>query len=117
MEPAEQTSQTEEHLTNLFDTDQTVLHQIQEVDKQRRLGNNNNSLPIVKVAIPQSITIDCPLVRPMLLQARQCQGCEYFKGIAQTAWSDEAQIPWEHKYAIRCGFVLERKTRQLVTEV
>lgn len=107
---------TEAPLTKLFDTDKSILHEIQRVVAERNAGNRYNSFPVVDVSIPQTITIDCPLVRPMLRSANKCKGCEYFKGVVQSAWSDDTEIPWSDKHGIRCGFILERKTRQLVVE-
>lgn len=108
--------QTVEQPTKLFDSDLGILDQIQKVDLERRRGVNDNSLPIVDVGIPQTIIIDCPIVRPMSRYANKCQECAYFNGIVQTAWSSDEEIPWPAKYAIRCGFILERKTRQMVIE-
>lgn len=106
----------EEQHTKLFDTDVSVLDEIKRVDNERRSGNSNNSLPIVDVAIPQTIAMDCPLVRPFMCYASNCKKCEYFKGIVQKGWDDKNEMAWSAKYAIRCGYVLERSTRQMVIE-
>jgi len=113
---AEEITLTEALHTKSFDTDESILHEIMRVDKERRSGNNHNSLPLVNVGIPLSVTIDCPIVRPMIRSAINCKKCEFFKGIVQTSWSDKEEISWSHKYAVRCGFILERKTRQIVAE-
>jgi len=105
-----------EPLTKLFDTDESVLHEIKRVMKEHRAGNTEITFPIVDVQIPASVIIDCPLVRPMLRSAGKCKQCKHFNSIVQVAWSDEMVIPWFDKYIIRCGFINERKTRQVVVE-
>lgn len=115
-QPGEQITQTAEPLTRLYDDDLAILEQIKLVSSERQNGRNDNALPVVDVIIPQTVAIDCPLVRPMMRYANQCKKCKYYDGIAQTAWSKDEPIPWSSKYAIRCGFILERKTRQMVIE-
>jgi len=112
----EATIQMEGSHTKLFDTDESILNEIMRADKKLRSGNLNALFPIVDVFIPQTITIDCPTARPMLCSANKCKECTFFKGVVQTAWSDDQEIAWSAKYAIRCGFELDRKTRQLVIE-
>ena len=108
--------QTVEVPTKLYDDDRAILEQIRAANLARQSGDHSVDLPVVDVAIPQTVAIDCPLVRPMMRYASQCKTCEFYDGIAQTAWSDDQVIQWSAKYAIRCGFVLERKTRQMVIE-
>ncbi len=99
----------------LPDLDKKTLHEIRATDAKRRAGDYNNSLPVVSVEIPASVVIDCPLVRPHKIQAMECQACAHFCGVVQAAWSDEAAIPWDAKYAIICAKPLERKTSMIVS--
>lgn len=83
---------------------------------EHKNGNKDNHFPAVDVAIPQTVVIDCPIVRPMMRAAVNCKKCKHFKGVLQSAWSDEAEIAWSDKYGILCGFIAQRKTRQVVVE-
>lgn len=96
------------------DTDSSILVKIQETMKARANGNCDNSLPQVSVPIPDSVLIECPKALPNIRQAKYCEGCGCFNGIVQKSYSDTCALPWSHKYAVRCGFALERVTRQMV---
>jgi len=108
-----------ERLTRSFnaaDTDVEILRQMQEVGSKRKAGDWENSLPVVEVGIPQTVTIDCPLVRPYERFAVNCEKCAHFQGVVQVSWDNKHALDWSQKYAVRCGWALERKTRQLVIE-
>ncbi len=100
----------------LLDIDRTILDELKNVTFKRRYGDWDNHCPIVKVRIPSSVVIDCPKLKSHLSYGRACEQCEHFKGIVQIAWNDEESIPWHGRYAIRCAFVIERKTNMLVIE-
>lgn len=101
---------------SMVDTDQSILHAIMAVDRARRNGSHHNSLPVVTVPVPSSVLIACPMTSPHQRQAHACPGCGHFGGIVQKAWSDTDPLPWATKYAVRCGFPLERGVSQMVVE-
>ncbi len=72
-------------------------------------------LKIIDVEIDSRVVIPCPAIdfRPRRA-ANACPNCEYFKGVG--LMSDEPDIGWHKKYAIRCTHVIERRT-QLIPEV
>jgi len=99
-------------LSNI-DTDPKRLNEIISVTKQRGIGNFNNMLPVVDVKIPDSVLIDCPMARVMLSQAKGCGHCEHFNGIVQTIFNDEYEMLWDQKFAISCGFPVDRKCKSM----
>lgn len=99
---------------DLPDSNREILDELKLVDQQRRMGKHDNHLPIVDVKIPPSELIECPLTRPNVRQALQCKSCNNYRGVVQKAWDDKHVIPWSGKYAIRCGFILERRTISMV---
>lgn len=100
----------------MVDADRSILDAIIAVDRARRAGNHNNSLPVVQVTVPATVLIPCPLTVPHQRQARACACCGHFGGIVQKAWSDTDPIPWSQKYAIRCQHPIERTCSQMVVE-
>jgi hypothetical protein len=97
------------------DTDKRILDEIIRVDKLRRSGDFNNSLPLVDVSIPPTIKIACPLISGCERLAEKCFECEHFRGIAQKSWSDSL-IPWHDKYIVLCAKPQDRNLSQMVTE-
>ena len=91
------------------DTDTGILEAIKTVNRARGSGDFNNMLPIAQVAIPQSVVISCPLAKQHLSQAKNCVDCNHFNGIVQTGYNDESVSQWDHKFAISCGFPVDRK--------
>ncbi len=72
-------------------------------------------LKIVNVEIDSRVVIPCPEkdFRPRRA-ANACPGCDHFKGIG--LMSEEPDIGWHKKFAIRCAHVMERRT-QLIPEI
>ena len=99
---------------SLPDMDLSILEEMKEVAKQRGQGDWNNSLPQVNVNIPASIVIDCPKVKSGLIQAKSCKSCPHFVSVVQISFNDKVPLPWPARYAIRCGWALERKCNVLV---
>lgn len=100
-----------------LDSDNDLLQKIQKIDHAHRSGDWREGFPVVDVPVPNSVVIDCPLVRPAKIMARECCHCEHFLGVVQTSWSDDQLIPWDAKYGIRCGKPLERKCSSIVSIV
>jgi len=92
-----------------IDSDLRLLEDIKAISAQRGAGNFNNMLPIVIVPIPNSVLISCPLARKQLRQGKVCIKCEHFNGVVQTTFNNEYEMPFEDKYAISCGFPVDRK--------
>ncbi len=92
-----------------IDKDKKILENIQRVSRQRGSGDYDNMLPLVSNDIPPSVVISCPLARQHLRQAMQCVQCAFFNGVVQTAYNDEYAMSWDSKYAISCGFPVDRK--------
>lgn len=93
----------------VVDTDPTRLAEIKAVSSARAGGDCNNMLPRVDISIPGSVVLTCPMAKQHLSQAKNCIGCEHFNGIVQTGYNDEYVMQWDHKYAISCGFPVDRK--------
>ena len=93
----------------MIDKNLQVLDDIKQVTKLRALGNFNNMLPLAVIIIPDSVVISCPMARQHLSQAKKCCSCSHFNGIVQTTFNDECEMQWDHKYAISCGFPVDRK--------
>ncbi len=93
----------------IIDKNESILHDIRGVNRQRAAGNYDNTLPIVKVDIPPSVVISCPMARDHLSQAKACTTCRHFKNIVQIAYNDEQRMRWDVKYSISCKFPVDRK--------
>ena len=98
---------------NNIDTDKKVLEHIMQVSDQRSNGNFNNMLPVVNIPVPDSVLINCPLDRRDLHRAKNCDVCTWFNGVVQTAYNDENEMRFKEKYAISCGFPVDRKCTSL----
>lgn len=92
-----------------IDIDLKRLDEIQKINSLRAGGDCDNMLPVVDILIPDSVIIDCPMARGMLQQAKGCPSCKNFNGIVQTGFNDEYEMQWDHKFAVSCGFPVDRK--------
>ena len=92
-----------------IDTDKEILEKIMEVSDQRSMGNFNNMLPVAVVDIPINILRNCPMERRELHRVRNCKGCAWFNGVVQTTYNDKTEMQFNEKYAINCGFPVDRK--------
>jgi len=92
-----------------IDNDLSVLEKIRSVDRLRGSGDFNNMLPVVKNAVPSNVLISCPAARRMMSQAKSCTGCQWYNGTVQTTYNDESEMLWSDKFAISCGFPMDRK--------
>jgi len=93
----------------MIDSKPEILEQIKEVDTKRKAGDFDNMLPLANVVIPQTVILRCPVIGQRWTQALVCATCTHFKGIVQTSYDDKNEIPWDLKFAISCGYPLDRK--------
>ena len=91
-----------------------ILEQIKAVDAERRNGKNVTAFPIIDVDIPDSVIVRCPIYANRNRAAKHCAECRHFKGVSQMAYSDDTELTWSQQYAIRCSFILERKTDDII---
>ncbi len=62
-----------------------------------------------QVDVPAHVFVRCPMVGWKLRQAGRCDGCEHFHGLAQRMHQDGKPMPFEHEFAVRCGYPVERE--------
>jgi len=99
-----------------IDTDNTVLDFLTEINSKRASGDFNNMLPVVEVAIPDGVVISCPMARQSLLRVKNCLKCTQFNGVVQIAFNDKHPMQWDHKYAISCGFPVDRRCSSIFVD-
>lgn len=62
-----------------------------------------------EVEIPAHIFVRCAARGFKLCQARQCEGCEHFRGLAQRMTREGNPLPFESQFAVRCAFPVDRE--------
>lgn len=98
------------------DSNEEILNNLSRVDKERRNGIFDNTLPIVDVEIPDSISIRCPLIADVERKAAKCIECKYFCGVGQKSYDDKSPMMWSKKYFILCNKPADRHVSQMVIE-
>ena len=61
------------------------------------------------VEIPPHIFVRCAMREFKLRQARQCEGCEHFRGLAERMRREGQPLPFESQFAVRCAYPVDRE--------
>lgn len=64
---------------------------------------------IGEVTIPAHIFVRCPKRDWKLCQARRCDTCEHFHGLAQKMSREGKPMPFEQEFEVRCSYPIERE--------
>lgn len=62
-----------------------------------------------EVEIPPHIFVRCAMREFKLRQARQCEGCEHFRGLAERMRREGPPLPFESQFAVRCAYPVDRE--------
>lgn len=71
------------------------------------MSDDNNNLG--EVEIPAHIFVRCAMREFKLRQARQCEGCEHFRGLTERMRRDGPPLPFESQFAVRCAYPVDRE--------
>lgn len=62
-----------------------------------------------EVTIPPHIFVRCAMREFKLRQARKCERCEHFHGLAQRMTREGRPLPFEAEFQVRCAFPVDRE--------
>lgn len=63
-----------------------------------------------EVDVPADIFVRCPDIAYKFRQARRCDGCPHFKGLAQRVLPEGAQqFPFREEFMVRCTYPVNRE--------
>lgn len=61
------------------------------------------------IKIPVQMFVRCAMREFKLCQARQCEGCEHFRGLTERMRREGQPLPFENQFAVRCAYPVDRE--------